>query len=245
MRAQGPIGIGRTSNSDTREAAIANEAAALAWSMDQELIFFNGHLYIPVIPFILANMLQVLLHVGPRHMEPLALSSHLPSSMTRNIGAPTNILLGRSTVSTTTTVFINSLGQQFIHVGNIYIAPCVDCDLHHLLPNKFDGGHFMFGTKLDLTTTLPLHPSATTRLRVPAYVISNIAININRPPRMQRDDALHGKGGSDVTRLGPKAQSACPKGGHAPRGTSRRRRHCRRDLLPYRVLACFGKRLSS
>jgi hypothetical protein len=45
MRAHGPIGIGRTSNSDTREATIANEAAALAWSMDQGLIFFNGHLY--------------------------------------------------------------------------------------------------------------------------------------------------------------------------------------------------------
>jgi hypothetical protein len=66
MRAQGPIGIGRTSNNDTREAAIANEAATLAWSMDQGLIFFNGHLYIPVVPFILANMLQVLLHAGPR-----------------------------------------------------------------------------------------------------------------------------------------------------------------------------------
>jgi hypothetical protein len=182
-------------------------------------------------------------------MEPLALSSHLPLSTTHNIGAPTNILLGRSTVSTTTTVFINSLGRQFIHVGNIYIAPCADCDLHHLLPNKFDGGHFMFGTKLDLMTTPPLHSSATTRLRVPAYVISNIAISINRPPRMQRDDALRGKGGSDVTRLGPKAQSACPKGAMA-RGTSRhhnrrRRHHRHRDLLPYRVLGGFQKRLSS
>jgi hypothetical protein len=163
-------------------------------------------------------------------------------------GATTNILLGRSTVSTTTAVFINSLGQQFIHVGNVYIAPCADCDLHHQSPNKFDGGHFMFGTKLDLTMTPPLHPSAMTRLRVLAYIISNIVICINRPPRMQCDDALCGKWGSDVTRLGPKAQSACPKGAMA-RGTSfhhsRRRRRCRRNLLPYRVLGGFRKRLSS
>jgi hypothetical protein len=194
MGAQGPIGIGRTSNSDTREAAIAKGAAAPAWSMDQGLIFFNGHLYIPVVPFILANMLQVLLHAGPRHMEPLALSSHLSSSTTHDIGVPTNILLGRSTVSTTTAVFINNLGRQPIHVGNVYIAPCADCDLHHLPPNKFGGGHFMFGTMLDLTTTPPFHPSATTRLRIPAYIISNITISINRPPRMQCEDALRGKG---------------------------------------------------
>jgi hypothetical protein len=38
--------------------------------MDQGLIFFNGRLYIPVVPSILANMLQVLLHAGPRCMEP-------------------------------------------------------------------------------------------------------------------------------------------------------------------------------
>jgi hypothetical protein len=139
MGAQGPIGIGHTSNSDPREAAMANNAAAPTWTMDQGPIFFNGHLYIPVIPSILANMLQVLLHAGQRHMEPLALSSHLPSSTTHDIGAPMNILLGRSTVSTTTAVFINNLGQQFIHIGNVYITPCADCDLHHLPPNKFDG----------------------------------------------------------------------------------------------------------
>jgi hypothetical protein len=151
-------------------------------------------------------------------MEPLALSSHLPSSTTHNIGVPTNILLRRSTVSTTTAVFINNLGRQLIHVGNVYIAPRADCDLHHLPPNKFDGGHFMFGTMLDLTMTPSLHPSTMTRLRVPAYDISNIAISINRPPRMQCEDTLRGKGGSDVTCLGPKAQSACPKGAIRPGG---------------------------
>jgi hypothetical protein len=91
-------------------------------------------------------------------------------------------------MSTTTTIFINNLGRQLIHVGNV-------CDLHHLSPNKFDGGHFMFGTMLDLTMTPSLHPSTMTRLRVPAYDISNIAININRPPRMLREDTLRGKGG--------------------------------------------------
>jgi hypothetical protein len=55
MRAQNPIGLGRTSSSGTREAAIADGTVAPAWSKDQGLILFDGRLHIPTAPSILAR----------------------------------------------------------------------------------------------------------------------------------------------------------------------------------------------
>jgi hypothetical protein len=57
MRAQNPIGLGRTSSSGAWEATIANSMVAPAWSKDQGLILFDGRLHIPAAPSIPANIL--------------------------------------------------------------------------------------------------------------------------------------------------------------------------------------------
>jgi hypothetical protein len=89
-------------------------------------------------------------------------------------------------VSTTTTVFIDKLGRQFIRVDNVYIALRPDSDLHRPSPYEFDLGHFMFGTMLDLTMTPPTRSSAMIWCRIPTYITP---VNDNRvndfiaPPR--------------------------------------------------------------
>jgi hypothetical protein len=76
--------------------AIDDGTAAPAWSMDQGLIFFDSCLDIPAASSILADILQVLLHAGPRRMELLALGLHLPLSTAHDNGAPTSTHLGHT-----------------------------------------------------------------------------------------------------------------------------------------------------
>jgi hypothetical protein len=69
--------------------------AALAWSLDQGLIFFNGRFYLLAASTLLPNLLQVLLRGGSTNMELLALGAHIPPSQGQHNGMPTHILLGR------------------------------------------------------------------------------------------------------------------------------------------------------
>lgn len=122
----------------------------------------------------------------------LALNCHPPPTTAGPNAAPTSILLGRpwphaSKVSSTTTIFIDNLGHQLIHIDNVYIALGPDSGLHRLSPNEFDMGHFMFGTMLDLTTTPSTRSSTTIWRRVPAYVIPNIINRIHDFIALPRD----------------------------------------------------------
>jgi hypothetical protein len=58
--------------------AIADSMVAQAWSLDQGLLLFDGHLYLPVASSLLSNLLQVLSRGVSANMELLALGAHQP-----------------------------------------------------------------------------------------------------------------------------------------------------------------------
>jgi hypothetical protein len=60
--------------------AIADGMVAQAWSLDQGLLLFDGHLYLPVASSLLSNLLQVLSRGVSANMELLALGAHQPST---------------------------------------------------------------------------------------------------------------------------------------------------------------------
>jgi hypothetical protein len=55
--------------------AIADGMVAQAWSLDQGLLLFDAHLYLPVASSLLSNLLQVLSRGVSANMELLALET--------------------------------------------------------------------------------------------------------------------------------------------------------------------------
>lgn len=102
MGVHNSIGPGYISSSARETAIVGNKAAP-----EQGLIFTDGHLYILTAPSILANIIQVLLHVGPWCTKLLMIGSRPPTMVHKN-DAPMGILPGHGTMSTIIMIFINN-----------------------------------------------------------------------------------------------------------------------------------------
>jgi hypothetical protein len=77
--------------------AIMEGQAARAWTIDQGIIFFDDHFYLPAASALLPDLLQVLRHGGSANIELLALGAHLPPTHGTQLNRmPSHILLGRS-----------------------------------------------------------------------------------------------------------------------------------------------------
>jgi hypothetical protein len=68
--------------------AIANGMVAQPWSLDQGLLLFDGHLYLPMASSLLSNCLQVLSRDVLANMEFLALGAHQPLTYGQHNGVP-------------------------------------------------------------------------------------------------------------------------------------------------------------
>jgi hypothetical protein len=78
---------------------------------------------------------------------------------------PIDVLLGRPwllqcPIAAATVVFFNNLGRLLVRIDSVNIGLLSDSNIHHLSLGAFDLGAFVFGSMLDLTTSLAMR-SAT------------------------------------------------------------------------------------
>lgn len=95
----------------------------LARFMDQGLTFTDGHLYITDTPFVLANVMQMLLHDESWRMKLLVINNNTPM----------NILLRRGMVYTIIVIFSNNMGPNNYHTycDNDNLLYSLGCALAH------------------------------------------------------------------------------------------------------------------
>jgi hypothetical protein len=72
---------------------------------------------------------------------------------------PTDVLLGhpwllQCPIAAATVVFFNNLGRLLARINSINIDLLSDSNIHNLSLGAFDLGIFIFGSMLDLTTSL-------------------------------------------------------------------------------------------
>jgi hypothetical protein len=84
-------------------------------------------------------------------------------------------------------VFLDNLGYLLARIDIVDIGLLLGTDVHHLSPDTFDLGAFVFGSIIDLTTSPPTHLATTIWQRIQASIGPDINKHIRSfiaPPRV-------------------------------------------------------------
>lgn len=94
---------------------------------------------------------------------------------------PESVLIARKwpqgILPSTTVIFLNGAGCQFLAVGNIYIVMHYDSGHPYIPPSQYEPG--IFGDMLHLTTTVPSRVTSTLCMRMIGYILPSVDIQVH------------------------------------------------------------------